>query len=79
MTQNQIIKKWMSTPTAVTRKQYLDSKRSLSSTAVVLKFYTTPGFSIELFLTTKKWFDTVIMPGQKSGLNIQGYMRLIAM
>ncbi len=79
MTQNQIIKKWMSAPIDVTRKQYLDSKLSLTSLDVAKKFYTTPGFSIEIFKATKNWFDTYIISNKQRGLNMQGYMRLIAM
>ncbi|EOO11489.1 hypothetical protein [Bacillus cereus] len=79
MTQNQIIKKWMNAPADVTRKHYLDSKRCLSACDRTQKFYDIQGFNRELFLATKEWFDASIIPNQKRGLNIQGYMRLIAM
>ncbi|MER2128791.1 hypothetical protein [Solibacillus sp.] len=79
MNQNQIIKNLQAKSSFSILKEYKDSKLTLSSSDVVQKFYRTPGFNIQLFLVTKNWFDTNIMPNQKRGLNLQGYMRLIAM
>lgn len=79
LTHNQKINSLKKMPKAVILKDYNASKLSLTSLEVAKKFYATPGFSIDIFEATKNWFDTDIISSEKRGLNIQGYMRLIAM